>query len=398
MFNSIDEIIADIKTGKMVIIADDESRENEGDLIFAAQFVTPEKINFMMRYARGLICVPLTDQRLGALGLWDMVNGMEDSMKTAFTVSVDARLGITTGISAHDRARTIEILANPSSKRSDLVTPGHIFPLRAKQGGVLQRAGHTEAAVDLARMAELEPVSVICEIVNDDGTMARRDDLIQFAKKFDLKIGSIKTLIEYRSRNEKLISKISEAKIPTEHGEWDIRLYRSTIDGMEHVALVKSVVNETPTMVRVHSECFTSEVLGSLRCDCKDQLHAAMAMIEKEGRGVLLYIRQEGRGIGLSNKLKAYQLQDAGLDTVEANEKLGFKPDLRDYGTGAQILKDLGLSKIRLLTNNPRKIVGLEGHGLHVVERIPLEMPNHEHNRRYLQTKKDKLGHLLEGL
>ena len=397
-FNPIEEIIADIKTGKMVIITDDESRENEGDLIFAAQFVTPDKVNFMMKHARGLICTPLSDERLEALGLRNMVAKMEDPMKTAFTVSVDAKLGVATGISAYDRSRTIELLADPETKPSDLVSPGHIFPLRAKPGGVLIRAGHTEASVDLAKLAGLHPAAVICEIVNDDGTMARKQELLEFAKKFDLKISSIQALIEYRRRFEKLIEKISEAKIPTRFGEWHLKLYKSLVDGLEHVALVKGEVNEQPTLARVHSECFTSEVLGSLRCDCREQLDAAMAAIEKAGRGVLLYIRQEGRGIGLANKLKAYQLQDQGLDTVEANEKLGFKPDLRDYGTGAQILKDLGLAKIRLLTNNPRKIVGLEGHGLEVVERVALELPVNEHNRKYLQTKKDKLNHLLDGI
>lgn len=398
MFNAIEEIIADIKTGKMVIVADDESRENEGDLIFAAQHVTPEKVNFMMRYGRGLICVPLTSERLSGLGLWDMIQKTEDCMNTAFTVSVDAALGVTTGISAHDRARTIEVLADSGSKRSDVVVPGHIFPLRAKEGGVLRRAGHTEAAVDFARLAGLEPAGVICEIVNDDGTMARRDDLFEFAKRHGLKFGTIRALIEYRRKTENLITKIAEAKLPTDIGLWNVKMYKSLFDQQEHLALVKGEVDEKPTMVRVHSECFTGEVLGSLRCDCRDQLIAAMQMIEKEGKGVLLYMRQEGRGIGLSNKLKAYELQDEGYDTVEANEKLGFKPDLRDYGIGAEILKDLGLSKIRLLTNNPRKIVGLEGHGLQVVERIHLEMPTQDHNRNYLQTKKEKLGHLLKGI
>ncbi|PIQ85607.1 MAG: bifunctional 3,4-dihydroxy-2-butanone-4-phosphate synthase/GTP cyclohydrolase II [Candidatus Omnitrophica bacterium CG11_big_fil_rev_8_21_14_0_20_45_26] len=398
MFNPIEEIIADIKAGQMVIIADDESRENEGDLIFPAQSVNADKVNFMIKHGRGLICTPMTDERLEALGLSDMVRQMGDTMKTAFTISVDAALGVTTGISAHDRARTIEVLADQKSTRKDLVSPGHIFPLRAKKGGVLRRAGHTEAAVDLCRLAGLAPVGVICEIINDDGTMARRDDLFQFAKRFKLKIGTIRALIEYRRRSEKLVEKIAEAKLPTRHGEWSLKLYRSTVDEQEHMALVKGDVDEKPTMVRAHSECFTSEVLGSLRCDCQEQLDAAMAMIHKEGKGVLLYIRQEGRGIGLSNKIKAYELQDQGLDTVEANEKLGFKPDLRDYGTGAQILKDLGLSQIRLLTNNPRKIVGLEGHGLHVIERIQLEMPTHEHNAKYLKVKKLKLGHLLKDI
>ncbi len=394
-FDRIEDLIADIAQGRFVILVDDESRENEGDLIFAAQFVTPEKINFMMKEARGLICVPLPDERLFRLGLQDMVARAEDPMATAFTVSVDARLGITTGISAYDRARTIEVLASLSSKPSDLVTPGHIFPLRAKCGGVLIRAGHTEASVDLARLAGLVPAGVICEIVNDDGTMARTPELFQFAKRHGIKIGTIRDLIEYRRQFDKLIEKVTEAELPTDTGNWKMKLYRSLVDGFEHVALVKGEISEAPTMVRVHSECFTSEVLGSLRCDCREQLAAAMEMIEKEGKGVLLYIRQEGRGIGLANKLKSYQLQDQGLDTVEANEQLGFKPDLRDYGTGAQILKDLGLHQIRLLTNNPRKIVGLEGHGLQVVERVQLEMPSHPHNEKYLKAKRDKMGHLF---
>ncbi|MBI4372526.1 MAG: bifunctional 3,4-dihydroxy-2-butanone-4-phosphate synthase/GTP cyclohydrolase II [Candidatus Omnitrophica bacterium] len=394
-FDSIEDLISEIAKGHFVIVVDDESRENEGDLIFAAQFVSPQKVNFMMKEARGLICVPLPDDRLFRLGLKDMVTRAEDPMATAFTVSVDARRGITTGISAHDRSRAIEVLADPSSKPGDLCTPGHIFPLRAKYGGVLIRAGHTEAAIDLARLAGLIPAGVICEIINDDGTMARTPDLFQFAKRHEIKIGTIKSLIEYRRQFDKLIEKISEADIPTETGSWRMKLYRSLVDGLEHVALVKGEISEAPTMVRVHSECFTGEVFGSLRCDCREQLAAAMTMIEKEKRGVLLYIRQEGRGIGLANKLKAYQLQDQGLDTVEANEQLGFKPDLREYGTGAQILKDLGLYEIKLLTNNPRKIVGLEGHGLKVVERLQLEMPAHEHNEKYLKAKREKMGHLF---
>ncbi|MBI4368539.1 MAG: bifunctional 3,4-dihydroxy-2-butanone-4-phosphate synthase/GTP cyclohydrolase II [Candidatus Omnitrophica bacterium] len=394
-FDPIEEVIAEIAKGNFVIMVDDESRENEGDLILAAQFVTSEKVNFMMKEARGLICAPLPDDRLFRLGLKDMVTRSEDPMATAFTISVDARLGVTTGISAHDRARTIEILADPKTKPNDLVTPGHIFPLRAKYGGVLIRAGHTEAAVDLARLAGLTPAGVICEIINDDGTMARTPELLAFAKRHGLKIGTIKGLIAYRRQFDKLIERITEADIPTETGIWKMKLYRSLVDGLEHIALVKGEISEAPTMVRVHSECFTSEVFGSLRCDCREQLTAAMEMIEKEKRGVLLYIRQEGRGIGLANKLKAYQLQDQGLDTVEANEELGFKPDLREYGTGAQILKDLGLYEIRLLTNNPRKIVGLEGHGLKVVERIQLEMPPHIHNEKYLKAKREKMGHLF---
>ena len=397
-FDPIEEVIAEIAKGLMVIMADDESRENEGDLIFGAQFVSPEKVNFMMKDARGLICVPLPDERLFTLGLQDMVTRAEDPMATAFTVSVDARLGITTGISAHDRARTIELLANPKSKPSDLIAPGHVFPLRAKCGGVLIRAGHTEAAVDLCRLAGLTHAGVICEVINDDGTMARTPELLEFARRHCLKVGTIRALIEYRRRFDKLIEKVVEADIPTETGSWRMKLYRSLVDGLEHVALVKGEVSEAPTMVRVHSECFTGEVFGSMRCDCRQQLAAAMAMIEKETKGVLLYIRQEGRGIGLANKLKAYQLQDQGLDTVEANEQLGFKPDLREYGTGAQILKDLGLNQIRLLTNNPRKIVGLEGHGLNVVERIHLELPPHEFNAKYLKAKQEKMGHLFRHL
>lgn len=397
-FHTIQELVKDFSEGKFVIMADDESRENEGDLIFSAKFVTPEKVNFMMKEARGLICVPLSDEYLFRLGLKDMVTQSQDHMKTAFTVSVDAKLGVSTGISAYDRARTIEILADLKAKPSDLVTPGHIFPLRAKLGGVLIRAGHTEAATDLARLAKLPPAGVICEIVNDDGTMARTPELFKFAQKHNIKIGTIRALIEYRRQFDKLIEKVAEADIPTEYGAWKMKLYRSLVDGLEHVALIKGDITDLPMLTRVHSECFTGEVLGSLRCDCREQLRAAMEMINKEGSGVLLYMRQEGRGIGLANKLKAYQLQDQGLDTVEANEQLGFKPDLREYGTGAQILKDLGLSKIKLLTNNPRKIIGLEGHGLQVMERIKLEMASQVHNEKYLKTKKEKLGHLFDAL
>ncbi|HQB12307.1 MAG TPA: bifunctional 3,4-dihydroxy-2-butanone-4-phosphate synthase/GTP cyclohydrolase II [Candidatus Omnitrophota bacterium] len=394
--NSIEEIVQDIRSGRMVIMTDDEARENEGDLIFAAEKVTSDLVNFMMRYGRGLVCVPMASERIEAIGLEDMNQNPEDLMKTAFTVSVDARSGITTGISAFDRTRTIELLASPKSRREDFVIPGHVFPLRAKKGGVLCRAGHTEAAVDLAMLAGLEPVGVICEIINDDGKMARLSDLIPFAKNHGLKIGTIRDLIEYRRRQDKLVRKVSEARLPTKFGEWTIHVYRVLMDGLEHVALVKGTIGVKPVLLRVHSECFTGDVLGSLRCDCREQLHASMKMIEKEGSGVVLYMRQEGRGIGLGNKIKAYALQDQGLDTVQANEALGFKPDLRDYGIGAQILRDLGLSELRLITNNPRKIIGLEGHGLRVVERVPMEVKANCLNVKYLKTKREKMGHFLE--
>ncbi|MBU1862093.1 MAG: bifunctional 3,4-dihydroxy-2-butanone-4-phosphate synthase/GTP cyclohydrolase II [Candidatus Omnitrophica bacterium] len=393
--NSIEEILEDIKQGKMVILTDDESRENEGDLIFAAQHVDKEKINFMAKYGRGLICVPVTEERLQALELKDMVERNEDSFNTAFTVSVDAKAGITTGISASDRARTVDILANPQYSSSDLTVPGHIFPLRAKKGGVLVRAGHTEASVDLARLAGLRPSAVICEIMNDDGSMARMDDLLIFAKKHGLKISTIARLIEYRRTFDKLVERVSEAILPTRFGEWKIIAFQSFIDTKEHIALIKGTITQDPMLVRVHSECFTGEVLSSLRCDCQEQLYAAMDMINREGNGIVLYLRQEGRGIGLINKIKAYELQDKGMDTVEANERLGFKPDLRDYGIGAQVLVELGVKKIRLLSNNPRKIIGLGGFGLEVVERIPLHVKSTVYNRKYLQTKKEKLGHLL---
>lgn len=392
-FCSIEELMTEIKSGRMIIVTDDESRENEGDLILPARFTSPENINFMMKHARGLICVPMTDERLQSLGLRDMVDQSDDSMRTAFTVSVDAKHGVTTGISAHDRSRSIEVLADVKYTAKDIVTPGHIFPLRAKKGGVLRRSGHTEAAIDLMRLAGLEEVAVICEIVNDDGSMARLTDLRQFAEKHRLKIGTIADLIAYRRLREKLVEKIAEADIPTHLGTWRAKLYHSLIDKKEHMALVFGKIDETPQLVRVHSECFTGDVLGSMRCDCRAQLKAAMEMIAKEGHGALLYIRQEGRGIGLANKLKAYTLQDQGYDTVEANEKLGFRPDLRDYGIGAQILKDLGLNQIRLLTNNPKKIVGLEGHGLRVVERVHLNIELNDVNRAYVKTKREKLGH-----
>jgi len=396
-FNTTEELIEDIRQGKMVIVTDDESRENEGDLIFAADCVTPEKVNFMAQFGRGLICVPMSEERTQLLGLKDMVDGNSDDMsKTAFTLSVDAKLGITTGISAFDRSRTIEVLADTARGAGDIVAPGHIFPLKAKKGGVMTRAGHTEAGVDFSRLAGFSETSVICEIMDNDGTMMRTPELFQFAKKHNLKIGTIKALIEYRRKHDKLIEKVSEAKFPTIHGDWKLNLYRSHVDGKEHVAIVKGVVTEEPTLVRVHSECFTGDVLGSMRCDCQDQLHSAMGIIEEANNGVLLYMRQEGRGIGLANKIKAYNLQDEGLDTVEANQKLGFKPDLREYGTGAQILRDLGLKNIKLITNNPRKIIGLEGHGLTVTDRVPLVVKKHEVNKKYLDTKKAKLGHLFD--
>ncbi len=394
-FSPIEEILEDFKQGKIVVITDDESRENEGDLIFAAEAVTPEKVNFMTKYGRGLVCVPLAEERLRELELKDMVEENEDSFKTAFTVSVDAREGVTTGISAYDRARTIELLARKDTRRGDFSMPGHIFPLRAKEGGVLIRSGHTEAAVDLARLTGFSKAAVICEIMNDDGSMARTPELLRFAEQHGLKIGTIASLIEYRRKHDHLIERLAASRIPTYFGEWELICYRSLIDQYQHIALVKGEIIKGPTMVRVHSECFTGDVLGSLRCDCGEQLSAAMAMIEKEGQGVILYMRQEGRGIGLANKIKAYHLQDQGLDTVEANEKLGFKSDLREYGIGAQILVDLGIEQIRLLTNNPRKIIGLEGYGLKVVERIPLEMEPHHLNQRYLAAKKDKMGHIL---
>ncbi len=397
VFDPIEEAIEAIRRGEMVIVVDDEDRENEGDLVMAAEKVTPEAINFMARYGRGLICVPLTEERADELGLRPMVSGTtDDARETNFTVSVDARYGITTGISAHDRALTIQLLANPDTGPRDFVQPGHVFPLRAKPGGVLRRAGHTEAGVDLARLAGLYPAAVICEIMNDDGTMARLPQLQEFAKRHNLKLISIADLIRYRAKREKLVRREAEAELPTEFGHFRIIAYSNDVDGKEHVALVKGeVAGKENVLVRVHSECLTGDTFLSKRCDCGLQLHEALRRIEQEGCGVLLYIRQEGRGIGLLNKIKAYALQDQGLDTVEANRRLGFREDLRDYGIGAQILKDLGLTTIRLLTNNPKKVVGLEGYGLRITQQIPLEVPPNEHNWRYLITKKEKLGHLL---
>lgn len=394
--NTIDEILQEIREGRMVIMTDDETRENEGDIVFAAEKTNPTMVNFMMKFGRGLICVPMSEDRIYALGLEPMNSNPEDPMKTAFTVSVDAKAGVTTGISAYDRNRTIELLADSNTKREDLVIPGHIFPLKAKKGGVLCRTGHTEAAVDLMQLAGVGSAAVICEIVNDDGTMARLSDLLSFAKKHNIKIGTIRDLISYRMQRDQLIKQVSEAQLPTKFGTWTIRIYESLLDGAQHIALIQGTVNKKPVLVRVHSECFTGEVLSSLRCDCQDQLLAAMKMIQQEGAGVILYMRQEGRGIGLANKIKAYALQDKhGLDTVQANEALGFKPDLRDYGIGAQILHDLGLSQLRLMTNNPRKIVGLEGYGLRVVERVPIVTVANPLNAKYMKTKQEKLGHLF---
>jgi 3,4-dihydroxy 2-butanone 4-phosphate synthase/GTP cyclohydrolase II len=395
-FDSIEAVIADIRKGKMVIVTDDEDRENEGDLIMSAQHVTPAAINFMAKHGRGLICVPTTGERLQQLGIARMVKENREVFRTDFQVSVDAAKGIGSGISAADRAKTIQIMASPTAVPDDLVQPGHVFPLRAKPGGVLQRSGHTEAAIDLVTLAGARPIGVICEIMNDDGTMARLPALLKFAKKHRLKIATIASLIEYRRTREKLVEKIEVVKMPTDYGDFDLHLYRSKVDGQHHLALVRGEISGAKNvLVRVHSECLTGDVFGSRRCDCGPQLHSAMRQVSEAGRGVILYMRQEGRGIGLAPKIQAYKLQEQGLDTVEANEKLGYGMDLREYGLGAQILVDLGLKTIRLLTNNPKKVVGLEGYGLKITEQVPIRVKPNPHNERYLKTKREKLGHLL---
>jgi 3,4-dihydroxy 2-butanone 4-phosphate synthase/GTP cyclohydrolase II len=395
---TIEQAIDDIRAGKLVIVADDEDRENEGDLICAAELATPAMVNFMARYGRGMICLALTSERVDQLGLSPMAETNPDEYRTAYTVTIDAspRFGVTTGISAQDRATTIRVAVDPATQPGDLRHGGHVFPLRAREGGVLQRVGHTEAAVDLARLAGLTPAGVICEILNDDGTASRRPELEKFAAEHGITFITVAQLVAHRLKHERLVHRVAEARLPTEHGEWKVVGYRNDVDEHEHVALVYGDISDGENvMARMHSKCLTGDVFHSLRCDCGWQLETAMQMISKDGRGVIVYLDQEGRGIGLLNKLKAYELQDRGADTVEANERLGFKADLREYGIGAQILLDLGLKSIRPITNNPRKMVGLEGYGLSVNERVPIVQPTHEEIAGYMQTKRDKLGHLL---